>query len=478
MGSEQLSPKPATFRPRWTWVFLAAIVLFAFNAYSLIQFSHRSDPPWPYGDGPDYESLAYSLSMGDGFQFAWEDPRWQAPYRDSALAAEYSQFQRRDLPGPTTSRPPALPWLISQVYRWIPRGPDAFACVRWLSLVALTLAGALAVWLASSWTAELLSPKVRSPVYFAALAALVALGLAGVDRTIKTYMHDFLTEPWAALGVTILAWCLMRWAHGYGSLYWMIVSGAVFGVMILFRSLFIFWLPVVAVGIFLLSNQAPAARTVRWFERVRCFELGVFFVVVCLVAGPWWVRNGSITGRWMPMGAQGAAALRGGYSDEALADWGNWHSDAEIAMQAKLDRVLGSEGWTAVEREVALADMASVETWDWIGKHWSDLPRLGAMRLVSHWGPWRIDHIVWKFLAFLGWVWIWRRCPRRGIVLASIFLADALTTALLYETGGRFLIPLHGLLYALAGVGVAGCLASAGVNPVPTRDEIRDSIGI
>jgi len=40
------------------------------------------------------------------------------------------------------------------------------------------------------------------------------------------------------------------------------------------------------------------------------------------------------------------------------------------------------------------------------------------------------------------------------------------------------LIPLHGLLYALAGVGVAGCLASAGVNPVPTRDEIRDSIGI
>jgi hypothetical protein len=46
-----------------------------------------------------------------------------------------------------------------------------------------------------------------------------------------------------------------------------------------------------------------------------------------------------------------------------------------------------------------------------------------------------------------------------------------LTTAFLYETGGRFLIPLHALLYALAGVGLSGCLALLLHNPVHLRDE-------
>jgi hypothetical protein len=50
-----------------------------------------------------------------------------------------------------------------------------------------------------------------------------------------------------------------------------------------------------------------------------------------------------------------------------LADWGNWHSQAEQAMQRKLDREEGVLGWTAVEREVALADLAMIETRQWVG---------------------------------------------------------------------------------------------------------------
>jgi hypothetical protein len=41
----------------------------------------------------------------------------------------------------------------------------------------------------------------------------------------------------------------------------------------------------------------------------------------------------------------------------------------------------------------------------------------------------------------------------------------------LYEAGGRFLIPLHAVLYALAGVGITGCLALLMNNPVHLRDE-------
>jgi hypothetical protein len=301
-------------------------------------------------------------------------------------------------------------------------------------------------------------------VYLPFIACVTALALAMLDRTIKTYVVDFLTEPWALMGVTSFAWTLSRWTKDRDCLHWLWIAGSIFGAMVLFRSLFILWLPVLVFGI-LRSGKVPDAKPLRWWIGPLCFLL-----FVTLVAGPWWIRNCAISGRWMPMGSQGAASLRGGYSDEALADWGNWHADAEIAMQAQLDTVVGSENWTAVERELALADLATQQTWDWISRHRYDLPKLAVMRLVSHWGPWRADHIAWKSLALLGLFWIWRSSRSQGRMLASIFLADALTTAILYETGGRFLIPMHGLLYALAGVGLAGCLALGFANTVHPRN--------
>lgn len=465
---------------RWGWLVLAALVLLLVNGYWLYRFDGFYDPPLPHGDGPDYESIAYSLSVGAGYQFAWEDPQWQSVYRESRREAEYSQLSRRDWEGPTTSRPPALPWLIRWVYRCVPRGPIAFATVRSLSVVALSIAGLMAVGFAWHW-----SPRNGS-VFLPAIAAMIALGVACLDRTIKTYVEDFLTEPWALLALMGMAWGLMRWAELEGSspegspggsgsrnaaLRWLMLGGVFFGLMLLFRSLFILWLPVLAGGIFLAGRD----RSGGWVQRGG-FSAVLFVLVVCLVSGGWWVRNCEVTGRWMPMGAQGAASLRGGYSDEALADWGNWHSQAEQAMQRKLDREEGVLGWTAAEREVALADLAMIETRQWVGEHVWELPKLGAMRLISHWGPWRIDHVLWKIMAFLGWVFVWRRSRPRGILLASIFLADAWTTLVLYETGGRFLIPLHGLLYGLSGVGVAGCLALAGVDPVHPMDELDSTM--
>ena len=71
---------------------------------------------------------------------------------------------------------------------------------------------------------------------------------------------------------------------------------------------------------------------------------------------------------------------------------------------------------------------------------------------------------------------MWRQSRPRGILLASIFIADALTTLVLYETGGRFLIPMHGLLYSLSGVGLAGCLALAGLDPVHQVDELDSTM--
>ncbi|MFM7932265.1 MAG: hypothetical protein ACKO9Q_31505, partial [Pirellula sp.] len=319
MKSEQ--KRPSNFWFKWTSIAVAAIVLFAINAYSLYRLNSLSALPLPHGDGPDYESIAYSLSVDSGFQFAWEDPQWQAPYRASDQSAQYTQLQRLDWPGPTTSRPPALPFLISLLYRLIPRGPIAFSCVRWLSALALTIAGVLSIWLAFDLTERIIldsEKQTQRGLLLCSVSLGVTLGIAVMDRTIKTYLRDFFTEPWALLGVTATIVALLQWTNAPAKLPWILTAGILFGVNVLFRSIFVFWLPFLVLGIAIVSYKTRANEN-RWWS-----SMPVFIVAFLLVVSPWWIRNCMLTGRLMPLGSQGAASLRGGYSREALADWGNW----------------------------------------------------------------------------------------------------------------------------------------------------------
>ncbi len=54
-----------------------------------------------------------------------------------------------------------------------------------------------------------------------------------------------------------------------------------------------------------------------------------------------------------------------------------------------------------------------------------------------------------------GVVWLcWRRRPE-SIWLIGLPLISSLCIVILYETGGRFLVPLYPLLYSLASLGLA-----------------------
>jgi len=429
------------------WFLLALLCLITANALSVSRSGHWTSPPLPQGDGPDYESIAYSIANAQGFQFAWSEPSWQAPYRESSLANEYTQFDRTDWPGPTASRPPLLPTLIAGLYQVLPRGPIAFATLRALSVLALSLAGAIAVLTARTWTKQLILPNSFPARYAPDLAACLTLLVAIADRTIKRYNSDFLTEPYAALGISLFLLLLLKTNLSTPSIKWFALVGVWLAMLVLLRSMLIFWLPLFLLAATFGTRSTNNKGPLHWKPPI------ILLATFLLCLAPWWIRNCAVLNAWMPLGGQGAASLRGGYCDEALLDGGNWNPAPEQSIHQRLDQLPESKSWSATQREVALAKIATQETFEWARTNWKSLPYLALQRLTNHYGPFRIDHLIWKISALVGFLFLIGSQPNQAKWIAAILLSDALSIALLYETGGRFLIPIHPLLYALFAYG-------------------------
>jgi hypothetical protein len=213
--------------------------------------------------------------------------------------------------------------------------------------------------------------------------------------------------------------------------------------LVLTRSITIFWLP----GLAILVAMSATKNRWRWTT--------IYLLLVIVLLSPWWIRNMTVMQCMMPLGGQGAASLRGGYCDEALADFGNWHGDAEERLQRSLDADPDAAGWTQAQREVALAQRASQETWQWIRENQGEIPRLMGMRMVSHWSPFSGTSLMWRLAILVGWLMVLMRQRREAIWILGLPLISTVTVAFLYETGGRFLVPLYPMLYMTAGLGIA-----------------------
>lgn len=418
------------------WFGIALAILVPWQLFFVCSNDRFDRPPSSHGDGPDYESIAYSLSQGNGFCFSWDDPQWRKPYESDPDARDYSQLSRTNYPGPTTSRPPLFPLMLSSLYQVAERGPVAFSIVRSLSAIFTAMAGALATGLAVT-----LMRRWEAPLKAQQLAGAMTIALAALDRTIRTYSVDFLTEPLALCLTTLLVIALLQTLESK-SFAKLMVAASLFSLVILTRSIAIFWLP----GIVLLIWIADG----KWMS----FRPFFFAFIVIALMSPWWVRNCWVLGEWMPLGGQGAASLRGGYCDEALADWGNWHGDAEDRIQHRLDQLKSPAEWKRPEREVALAKNASAETKEWIRTHIADLPQMVAMRLVTHWGPYWGPSLVWRLAILIGIVRILIDRRREAIWLIGLLIVNTLAVICLYEAGGRFLVPMYGLMYCLASIGL------------------------
>jgi len=168
----------------------------------------------------------------------------------------------------------------------------------------------------------------------------------------------------------------------------------------------------------------------------------------------------------MPLGGQGAASLSGGYCDESLADQGNWHGRVENELQREIDTIPESQGWTQAQREVVLADMAMERTKEWIIDHQHEIPKLMAMRVATHWGPFKGTSLLWRLGIATGWLMLLSMRRPEWVWVLGLPMISTLAVAVLYETGGRFLVPLYAILYMTAGLGIAFAMSLFFRSPV------------
>ena len=429
---------------------LALAVLVVVGCVRVSYESALMSLPKATSDGPIYENLAYHLSIGRGFWIDLQDPQWRALYEKSA--ADYSVY----LGAPPqsmamTGRPPLFPLAVAAIYGVVGRGPIAFAIVRFFSAVCIAVACSVAV----ANAASILSRVDRSGRKFAnwsvACGCAAAVLLAASNRTLHSYAGDFLTEPLALLLTQLLVAVLLAATHRFqsddsGRTRGLIVSVAVLmSAMILARSLFVVWIP----GICLLL-----IAIVRSPNRWRVASAALSLTLVCM--SPWWIRNCVVLDRFMPLGTQGSTTMLGGYCDEALAAGGDWQHAPEQRLRLEMSNDPAFQSLSSeVERELMIADEAKRRVRTWIRSHIDDLPRLFVARVVTHWNPYTGKSLVWRLLMLAGAIYLLVRRRPEAWVLVGLPVMNTVLVASMYTTGGRFLVPLYGILFTLSAIGTA-----------------------
>ena len=436
--------------------------LAAVNVVLAVRDSDFSSPPKPSSDGPVYENIAYHFSAGHGFWIDWHDSQWRTVYEQSPRRSEYKTYL--DAPKqsmPMTGRPPLFPVLIAGVYSVVGRGASAFAIVRLISAVCIAVASALAVANAAQilWNAKLNADLKGNSNgrglgnWSLACGCAGATLLAASNRTLISYAHDFLTEPLALLLTQLLVTALLVVSSHRQSAenenkrlsgWWVIAIAIVFAAMILARSLFVLWLP----GVWILLVVIAGERR-RWRVATQVLLLTLLFM------SPWWVRNCVVLERFMPLGTQGPITMLGGYCDEALAAGGDWQHAPEQRLRLRMQvdpafNALSSD----VARELMIADESKRLVRTWIAEHVGDLPSLFISRVFTHWNPYTGKSLIWRLLILTGAVYLLVKRRPEAWVLVGLPVMNTILVACMYTTGGRFLVPLYGILFTLSAVGI------------------------
>jgi len=386
---------------------------------------HLVTPPPPTGDAPGYDSLGWELSQGHGFQVDLTNPDFLKPYQEASPTPD-AVFPPPHVQGPITTRPPLMPAVMAATNRIWGR---QFWAIRIVNMLAMAATCALAVWTTC---------RIAGPV-----PALITAGnFVIVDWRTRAYARDILTESFACLFVALLAVALTRLSRRRSSLA-ALVCGLLMGLSILARSMFVLWAPGLILAIAMGGRWSLRSTSSASWRRA-----GLSLIAACVVVAPWVVRNCRVSGRFLPLGAQGQIELSAAYSDEAFRRGGMWHNLQEAGFFASLPL----EGRPALEQEQLMADFSRVCAADWVKANPHKVPLLAVMKVIQEFRPHGPGELYVLAFAVLGLLLLrgtpWARWA------AWILLVGALSIAGTWSTSGRFVVPLLSILHTAAGVGL------------------------
>lgn len=274
---------------------------------------------------------------------------------------------------------------------------------------------------------------------------------------------------------------------------WMLAAGLFSGAACLARPSWSLW-PAVLFPYLLLAMLASDTKNmsrgvwITWATRCTLFCLGV-----CLIMSPWWFRNYTVTGKFVPTTLQVGASLYDGWHPGATgsSDEGMNFVYRYLEEQRAEDEATTAAGkplkstfeWRADQRlkNAAIA---------WARENSSDAARLGLVKLAKTWSPLPVarelgsNSVRWieaiGYSAIMGFaaIGIWT-C--RKWVGAWLFAMPCVYFALLHMFfigSVRYRQPAVLVLCILGGVGMAVVLQGIRTRWTGTRSKFDGSIAL
>lgn len=401
-----------------------------FLGYYQLKFG-LDHPPSATGDEPDYDSLGWELAKGNGFQLDTGDPEFRRPYD---LAARESSLYQLSAPrsGPITARPPLFPVVIAGTDLLFGRQFWAVRCVN---------AGAMA---AVVGLLVLVLLRHRG-ICFAVAAAILFIV---VDTRSRLYGRTILTEPLAALLVALLC-CVGAGAFRRHGWFDAAVGGLLLGLLVLTRTVFILWLP----GIALLAALRRRQHSPEPGSVPSLLNAAVLIAMFGAVIAPWGVRNCLLLGRIMPFGAQGATQASAAFGDAVWQSGGLWRN---IENQGFYDghRL---EGMSPLERELIMADISRSRSRQWIRDNPGKVIALFPMKIHQEVRPRSWTETLLLGLAVIGVPFAWSIPEAR--IGGILWLLNLCAIGVTWSVEGRFLVPMLFVQHLYAACGALGIVS-------------------
>jgi 4-amino-4-deoxy-L-arabinose transferase-like glycosyltransferase len=412
---------------KWLPVCVFILSFLTFMAPHVIRRDLGAPPE--VGDPPNYDAIALRLSQGKGFSVNWDDPTFRAPYLNQDTTGTYSFLYDWHGEGPTAYRPPLFPLLMAASYRLFGRH---FAPVRVMNILFIAMTVGLACWLIAR--------------RFGAIPGLLCTALlVFVDYRLRYYASFILTEGLACLLATAMLWALLRTLETR-SRKWAGILGVMTALAFLDRTIFVFWVPPIAITVFLLTRS----RNQRWLGIDSLRLPFIFAAVFLIVALPWMIRNCVVLHRFEPLGTQGSINLISGYSYKALEFRGVWYNPDGFGFFDKLPL----EGKTPIEQERLKADLSRAEAMQWMVRNPLKIPRLAVLKAVNEWMPQSLLQMVLLGFAAIGFLVLLLQTRYEAAAYFCLLASATLAIAATYGAGGRFLIPFIPMLAMLASLGL------------------------